>query len=253
MDLFLLKKIISALIMPLSLIIILLFLGILFYRKYPKFSFRCTCTATLLLFLSAFPPFSDWIMSPIEKQYPSFKNSSKTIDYIIILGCSHTNDKTLPTTSRLKACSLQRLVEAIRIYQLHPEAKIITSGGAFGQQTSNAQAVKQAAISLGIPENNIITENFPKDTQEEAELISPRVIGTNVVLVTNADHMPRAIKYFKQNGVNPIAAPAGHWVKNNTAHKNWRYYIPSSNKIEQSTTAWYEGIGLLWQWLNTFF
>jgi len=239
--------------MPLTMIIILLFLGILFYKKHPKFSFRCICTATLLLFFTAFPPFSDWVMAPIEKQYSSFKNSSKPIDYIIILGCSHTNDKTLPNTSRLKACSLQRLVEAIRIYRLHPEAIIITSGGGFGQKTSNAQAVKQAAISLGIPANKIITESLPKDTQEEAELISPRVIGTRVVLITNADHMPRAIKYFQQNGVNPIAAPAGHWVKNDGYAYSWHYYIPNSHKIEQTTTAWYESIGLLWQWLKTFF
>jgi len=237
--------------MPLSLIIVLLLLAIFLYKKAPRFSFKCLCAATLLLFLTSFPPFSDWVMSPIENQYSSFNNYSKPIDYIIILGCSHINDETLPTTSRLQACSLQRLVEAIRIYQLHPEAKFITSGGAFGQETSNAEAVKQAAISLGIPSNKIITENFPKDTQEEAELISPRVIGTTVVLVTNADHMPRAIKYFQQNGVNPIAAPAGNWVKHNTTDKNWRYYIPNSHKIEQTTTAWYESLGLCWQWLKT--
>ena len=33
-------------------------------------------------------------------------------------------------------------------------------------------------------------------TEEEAELIAPRVTGKNVVLITNSDHMPRAIKYF---------------------------------------------------------
>ncbi len=253
MDLFLLKKLIGILIMPMTVITLLLFCALLFYRKSPKFSFNCLLAGTVLFFFSAFPPFSDWVMSPIEDNYQAFTHSTKPIDYIIILGCSHTTDPALPATMQLKECSLQRLIEAIRIYRLHPEATLITSGAAFGQNSSNAEAVKQAAISLGIPTNKIISENFPKDTEEEAQLIAPRVIGTNVVLITNADHMPRAIKYFQQYGVTPIAAPASFWVKHSTQAKNWHYYLPSSYKLQQTTTAWYESIGRLWQWLKALF
>ena len=55
-----------------------------------------------------------------------------------------------------------------------------------------------------MPAQKIISENFPKDTEEEAELISPRVQGTKVVLITNADHMPRSINYFQSQGVYPL-------------------------------------------------
>ncbi len=250
MDLFLLKKVISAAIMPLSVIIILLLVALIFYKKAPRISFKCLLAGTLLLILTSFPPFADWVMAPLEDKYPAFTHSEKAIDFIIILGCSHTTDAALPITSQLKVCSLQRLVEALRIYQIHPEATIITSGGTYRQQPSNAEAVKQAAISLNIPENKIIIENLPRDTEEEAQLISPRVTGSNVVLITNTDHMPRSMRYFQENGVNPIAAPVGYWVKGLDQEKSWNYYLPNIYKLEQTTTAWYECLGLFWQSLK---
>lgn len=237
--------------MPLSLVIILLLLAIIFHKSKAKFSFKCLVSATILLFLSAFSPISNSLIAPLENTYPSFENTTKNIDYIVVLGCAHVNDKKLPALSQLQTCSLQRLTEAIRIYQLHPEATIITSGRAGAQKTSNAQMVKAAAIGLGIPANKIITENFPKDTEEEAELISPRVKGANVVLITNANHMPRAINYFKQQGVTPIAAPTGYWFKGESNRKTWRYYFPNSTNIKKTTTAWYEYMGLVWQRLKT--
>ena len=239
--------------MPLSIILLLLILALAFYKSRPAFSFKCLLVATLLLFITALPPFSDRVMAPLENNYPVFQQPTKPIDYIIVLGCYHTADIKLPPTIQLRACSLQRLVEAVRIYRMNPAATIITSGSAFGQKTSNAQAMKQAALSLGVPEHKIITENFPKDTEEEAFLIAPRVIGSTSVLITNADHLPRAMKYFQQQGVNPIPAPASFWIKHNEQPTNWSYYIPTSADLEQTTVAWYESVGRLWQWLKSIF
>ncbi|MEW6991497.1 ElyC/SanA/YdcF family protein [Colwelliaceae bacterium 6441] len=250
MDLFLLKKIIGFLIMPLSLVAILLILAILYFKRKPAFSFKCLLCASILLIGSSSGFIADNVMYPLENNYDSFTQSNKPLDYIIILGCGHTSDDTLPATSQLKACSLQRLVEALRIFKLHPEAQIITSGAAFNNKESNAEKVKQAAVLLGIPEHKILIESFPKDTEEEAELIAPRVIGKNVVLVTNADHMIRSVNYFEQQDVTVIPAPASNWVKDINSPKNWRYYLPSSKNLLQTTTAWYESVGLFVQWIN---
>jgi uncharacterized SAM-binding protein YcdF (DUF218 family) len=190
-------------------------------------------------------------MAPIESQHLAFTRSSEPVDYIIILGCWHTTDPQLPATSELGVCSLQRLVEAIRIFRIHPEARLITSGGAGYDEMSNAEKVKEAAMLLGVPEKKIIVESFPQDTEEEAVLISPRVTGKNVVLITNSDHMPRAIKYFQLQGVNPIAAPAGKWIKGTDDEKNWPYYLPRPENLEQTTHAWYESLGRIVQWLKS--
>ena len=253
MDLFLLKKIITAFIMPINIVLLLLFAALIFYKKRAKISITCLSFATFLLFLSAIPIVSDTFMGKVEGDFETFSRSAQPVDYIIILGCTHTTNEALPATSQLKTCSLQRLVEAIRIFKLHPEAQLITSGFAGHDPVSNAEKVKEAAISLGIPENKILTEIYPKDTEEEAELIAPRVKGTNVVLVTNGDHMIRAIKYFQAQGVYPTPAPTGFWIKNPNAKSSWYDYVPNSEKLKQTSAAWYESLGLFVQWIKQLF
>ena len=253
MDLFLLKKIITVLIMPINIVLLLLIFSLVFHRKKPKHSFKSLSAAFIILLVSSFAPFSDTVMTAIENDYPPYVKINVPIDYIVVLGCGHNTNAMLPVTSQLQTCSLQRMVEAVRIYQLHPEARIITSGYGGVNPVSNAETVKQSLILLGIPAQKIITENFPKDTEEEAQLIAPRVQGTQVILVTNADHMPRAINYFQSEGISPIAAPTGYWVKNQDSKKSWAHYMPSSKKLEQSTIAWYESLGLVVQWFKSIF
>ena len=239
--------------MPISVVLILLILSAIFFKKRPRTSFKCLIFAFLLLFVSSMPVISDAFMGNIENNYETFTRASKPVDYIIVLGHGHYSNDTLPVTDQLKVGSLQRLVEALRIYAIHPEARIITSGFAGKDPVSNAKKMKQSLVLLGIPEQKIISENFPKDTEEEALLISPRVQGATVVLITNADHMPRAMRYFHAQGVYPIAAPTGHWVKNQYNEKDWGYYFPSSKKLEQTTIAWYESLGRLVQWFKELF
>ncbi len=253
MDFFLLKKILSALVMPLSLILILMLLSLIFHKTKPRLSFKFLLISFLLLFISAMPPISNTFMTAIEDNFEPFTRSDSPVDYIVVLGGWHQDNAALPITSQLNVNSLQRVVEALRIAKIHPEAKIITSGFSAGNDISNAEAVKQSLVLLGVPASRIITENFPKDTQEEAVLISQRVQGFSVVLITNADHMLRSVKYFKTQGINVIPAPTGYWVKNPESNKNWSYYLPNSKKLQQTTIAWYETLGLFVQWLKSFF
>ena len=250
MDLFLLKKIVSVAIMPINIVLILLLFSLLYFRKRPSTSLKYLVSAFLLLFISSLPVVSNTFMASIENNYEPFSLSSKPIDYIIVLGSRDTENAALPVTSQLSKDSLQRLVEVLRIYKLHPEARIITSGHHSNDVVSNAQKMKQSLILLGVPEQKIITENFPKDTEEEAELISPRVQGSTVILITNANHMPRAMKYFQTQGIQPIAAPTGYWVKNIDKTEGWNYYLPNGKKLQQTTIAWYESLGRLVQWFK---
>ncbi len=253
MDLFLLKKIITAFVMPINVVLLLLIFALFVHRTKPKRSIKCLSLAIIILLGSSFPPLSDWAMKSVEDGYPAYVRTDTSVDYIVVLGCGHSSNAELPVTSQLATCSLQRMVEALRIYNIHPEARIITSGSGGSNAISNAETVKQSLILLGVPEQKIITENFPKDTEEESQLIAPRVQGTNVVLVTNADHMRRSINYFQEQGVYPVAAPTGYWVKNPDGDKGWGYYVPGSGKLNQSTWAWYETLGLLVQWFKSLF
>ena len=253
MDLFLLKKVLSALIMPINLVLILGILALIYVRIQPNKSVQLFLSALLLLFVSSMPIAADYFMVKLENKYPVFIKTAKPIDHIIVLGGWHTNNQALPVTSQLNTNALQRLVETLRIYQLHPQATIITSGHHNVDKISHAEKMKQSLVLLGIPALNISTVNNPRDTEEEAQLISPRLFGKNVVLITNADHMLRAMRYFQAQGINPLPAPTGFWVKNNHSPISWRSFIPNSLSLQQTTTAWYETLGLGVQWAKGLF
>lgn len=257
MTLFFLKKLVSAFLMPLSIVLIMLILGVILFSKKPRFSRFMLTTGTVLLFLISFPPVSDALIEPLEQRYPPFSQSASPVDYIVVLGCAHSANPELPPSAQLYPCSLQRAVEAYRIHTLHPEAQLITSGSAFGKSKSNAQVVKETLVMLGVPNEKILQENFPKDTEEEAQLIAPLVGSKSVVLVTNANHMPRSVNYFIKKGVNVTPAPTGYKVKQFThidrdydKRNNWDYYFPHVRSAEQTNTVWYEWLGLTVQWLK---
>ena len=237
--------------MPASMCIILFLGAFLFLHSRPVLSRRYLASGVLLLLASTIAPITDTMTKALENNYEAFTYAPKPIDYIVILGCSHSTDYALPATSELDICSLQRLVEGVRILKLYPNAQLIMSGGAGSDPTSNAEKSKQAAMLLGIPEYKILTENFPLDTEEEAELIAPRVIGKQTVIITNAVHMTRAMNYFEQQGVSAIAAPTGFWVKGEVKNKNWRYYFPNAEKLAQTTATWHEVLGLSVQWVKS--
>lgn len=250
------KKLLSYLAMPLSIVLILLLCSIYFYYKQSRYTKHTLITATGLLFVTSFPPIADNLIESLEDDYlPYQKITNAPLNYIVVLGCYHFSDSRLPATMELKTCSLERLVEAIRLANMHPEAQLIMSGGAGHNPESNAEKMKEAAMLMGIAERRIFTQNFVRNTEEEAQLIAPRVKGSRFALITNADHMRRSVNYFTAQGATPIAAPASYFVKGdvNVNGFDWMYFTPKVNSLNKTTVYWYETLGLTVQWFKAIF
>jgi len=248
MFLFTLKKIIGLLLTPLNVSLILLLLAIILFKYKPKLSRISLISGFVVLFLSSSVWFSKSVIHPYENQYSVFTQQTAPLDYIVVLGCGHVTNKERPILTQLKVCALQRILEAHRIYQMHPEAKIITTGYGGTDEYSSAYKLKEAAISLGIPKSIIITEERAKDTQEEAELIAHLLQNKTFALITNADHIPRAYRYFEQQNLYPIAAPTGYL--NRGGEMSYHSFIPKPSALQMTTRAWYESLGSLVQWLK---
>ncbi|WP_394176061.1 envelope biogenesis factor ElyC [Thalassotalea litorea] len=251
MDFFILKKIIGSLLMPLPIVIILLCLGILLFKKRPALARGFAISGTLLLAIISFMPVADKLIVQYEQSYPVFNNQYGKIDSVVVLGCGHTSDKRLHPSQELKNCALQRLTEGMRILRDQPQATLITTGYNPYDKVSNANKLKQAAVELGLPADKIITISEPRDTADEAAMIAPLVKGTSFVLVTNANHMPRAMQYFIDQNVHPIPAPTGFLVKDPEGTSVWFNFIPDAANISKTERAWHETLGRIWQWLRS--
>jgi len=157
------------------------------------------------------------LINSIEKKYspiePQKLDTTKTY-YIHVLGAGTSLDTKLPATMNLSATTLTRLVEGIRVYNNLPHAILITSAASKDENHSQAELAKEAAVSLGVNQQKIQMLATPTSTLEEAIAFKEK-FGTNknVIVVTSAFHMPRAIEIFEDQGIQTVPAPTDYQYK----------------------------------------
>lgn len=243
---FSLKKWLGALLQPFPLLTFALILAFIFQlRGYRKLALGFQGLSLLFILLLATPPLSGYFIKNIESDIPPFEYQ-EALDYIVVLGCGHINDANRPITGQLAPCSLYRTTEGMRLLQNHPSATLIFSGYGDIQPKSNAETNKEFAVALGVPETKIITEPRAKDTQEEAMYLKPLLQGKSFALVTSASHMPRALTFFRHEGLEPIPAPTGH-LHRDVSSLPARAWLPGTDSLQLSGVATYEFLGSAWQ------
>lgn len=205
---------------------------------------------TLVFILSISLPFlPDYLLGRLEKHYHQF-DLSHSVKYILVLGASQTNDGTIPITSRLGRASLYRTNEAVRIYRAHPNSQILLSGGAVFSEISTADANEAMILALGVSTHAVrVADSQAQDTQQEAHNLYALLKSHSFALVTSASHMPRAMKYFEDQGLSPIAAPTDHLVKKSSYNAWWKNG-PSYENIQKMHVWWYETLASFWQYLQ---
>lgn len=252
MDFFVVKKVIGALLMPLPICIFILLLGFLaLFLKRHSIGYGLLSLFTIVILLISTPFLPGKLLGEIEQQYPQYDLSTK-VNFIVVLGCSHTNDARLPITSQIHHCSLARVNEAVRIWTHNPNAKIVTSGAAFSQPFSQAEMNKKMLMVLGVNENAIIEVNLSRDTEDEANNLASILQADRFALVTSASHIPRAMRLFKAQRLKPIAAPTEHLVRE-ASSITFFSFIPAAKNIKKMERWWYETLGQSWLTLKSWF
>lgn len=223
---FILKKFVSAFLMPLSFSLILAFIGLLFlyFSSYKKAKIFLSLSF-LLTFLFSYSPISNFLLKPLESKYEILEDT-KDVKYILLLGGDFEN----------------RAYEVLRLYNKIPNAKIITSGYKGSLKQSEAIINKNRLIALGIKADDIFMQKQPKDTQEEARNIRNIVKDENFILVTSSYHMQRAMNFFKEEGLNPLAAPSEVLYEEGKLSS-----VPGGYELLKTQIALHEYLGLAWQ------
>ena len=112
------------------------------------------------------------------------------------------------------------LKKGVDLFKKGLAKKIIMSGScgfmvSYTPTKTEAKAMKEYAVSLGVPEKNILTEEDSKDTIGNAYFTRKNLLEPNnwknIIVVTSEYHIPRARYIFqkilrKDNRVEMIAA-----------------------------------------------
>jgi len=194
------------------LMFLLLLAGIAAKFQKRKLCKRLIIATAVLFLITATAYLPQYLARQLERQYQplnpaSLKGKPGKI-YIHLLGSGFTLDKRLPATAQLATVAQCRLIEAIRVFRQLDNSVLVCSAGSLLQKETQAAVARKAAILLGVDSTRIITLDTPSTTQEEAAALAARVGTTaHIIVVTDALHMPRAIKFFTQQGFRPVAAP----------------------------------------------
>lgn len=234
----------------LNLLLFLLLLGYLAARfQKTRLSKRLIITTLFLFLLSSTTYLPQFLATRMENKYLPFnpvsiKGKQDKI-YIHVLGSGYSLDKRLPATTQLATAAKGRLMEAMRLYNQLNNPILVCSGSALFEPETQAVIVKKAAILLGADSSRILTLDTPTTTQEEAEALA-HAIGTNssIIIVTDALHMPRACKFFAEEGFKPFASPTNYNVprsENNLGLKWW----PALGNMQLMDMVLHEYLGTL--------
>jgi len=146
---FVLKKIVTLLLMPMSLCLGVLGVGILLLwmrRRIGAAKIVLTLGILVLAALS-FSAVADQFIKPLELWYPPLLDTSTLTDlkWVAVLGAGHASNPTLPPNDQIGSSSLARLIEGIRIHRELPGSKLLLSGGAVFDPVPEAETMAAVA------------------------------------------------------------------------------------------------------------
>lgn len=221
------KKILSSLLMPFSIGLFLILLGIifLFKRKIQKAK-AFLIIGIIWTMIISHSSFANLLLAPLENSYPKLQSVPEHAKYIVFLGGDMEN----------------RGWEVLKQYNKIHGAKIITSG--YEGRGSTPEAIRTAAIikDAGIIGEDILIYPKPKDTREEAKNIKNILRNERFVLVTSAYHMQRAMIIFESEGMKPIPAPTDFLIKDSDTAIS----LPDGYSLQKTEKAWHEYLGIFW-------
>jgi uncharacterized SAM-binding protein YcdF (DUF218 family) len=257
---FILKNIISSFLMPVALSILISLIGLflLWFTKRQRTGKIFVSFGILLMLLFSYDATSNCLLRPLENKYdrggtqlqngvPS--ENTGLIKFIVVLGGGHISDSKLPITSQIGEETLVRLIEGVRLYRKHAGVKLVLSGGTGFDPVPDAYIMADLAKELGVNENDILIESKSKDTIDEANFIKPIVNNDRFIIVTSALHMPRSMAMFRKLGMDPVAAPTGHKVKDSQT-LNPLLFFPNAECLLESEKGLHEYFGIVWSKLR---
>ena len=166
-----------------------------------------TVLSALLLFVT-FAPINNWIAGPLEHRFQPVTALPAKIDGILVLG-GLTNDRIADNTGLLTiGGGAERLMISAALARRHFESRLVITGRGEDHPTVSAWL-----SDMGLDENRVVFEPESRNTFENVSLAYRKVKpGPNEVwlLVTSAQHMPRAVGIVRKIGWKLIPYPVDY-------------------------------------------
>jgi uncharacterized SAM-binding protein YcdF (DUF218 family) len=251
---FVLSKTAALLLVPSNLLLLIGLAGLTFLTAGRRRLGKVLSLTSLGLFLIAgFSPLGDTLNYVLENRFPVWDPAHGAPDGIIVLGGAINPVLSQARGQVALADSAERVTVVAKLARDYPKARIVFSGGnaaLFPQAPPEADFVLPLWESFGIARDRVMLETRSRNTAENAAftkaLIQPKP-GERWLLVTSAQHMPRAIGCFRRVGFAVEAYPVDWHTR-----PHWRFALSRSigGGLARTDLAAHEWGGLVAYWLT---
>ncbi|UZF94059.1 YdcF family protein [Bosea sp. NBC_00550] len=245
---FVLSKLVWFVFSPVNFVILLAGLSaLLAFTRFARAARWLGLLSVLALGLMAFSPLPRAVIRPLEDRFPQQDAAKGPVTGIVVLGGAvgvARGDVVLNSAA-------SRMTKAVELARLHPEAKLVFTGGAanlISEATeTEADGAKLLFEGLGLDPKRLVLEDKSRNTRENAtftrRLVDPKP-GERWLLVTSAWHMPRSIGVFRKAGFPVEAFPVDYWSKGEP-DDFIRPYSRAHRALEIADNGFKEWVGLL--------
>jgi uncharacterized SAM-binding protein YcdF (DUF218 family) len=212
-----------------------------------RWAIRGLIALTAFYWVISTPLFAQTFEGALSGSYVrvDFASVPSRVDAIVILGGgSETYSTEAGSISAMSDATSLRVLEGARLAMLLPEAPVIVSGGPelkSGRSVPETEPMIWALLDLGVMQDRISAESQSGNTHEQAQLLGP-ILETHsaqdFLLVTSPTHMWRALATFRNQGLEPQAAPSAQHSA--TGARLPLAVLPSSSALASSRMAFRE-------------
>ena len=251
---FIFSKTVAFLLLPSNLLIALGLIGIvLMATRFKRAGSRLAVASLIVLALAGFTPVGRVLTHALENRFPPWDPARGAPDGIMVLGGTIAPGLSRDYGDTMVGGGAGRFIAIAKLARAYPNARIVYSSGdasLFADGLPEANYLYPLLDSFGVPRARVMLESRARNTTENAafskELVKPKP-GERWLLVTSAQHMPRAVGCFRRAGFPVEAYPVGWRTRKQGNLMPTFVFARGLATLDFATHEW---IGLIAYWLT---
>jgi uncharacterized SAM-binding protein YcdF (DUF218 family) len=240
---FLLKKIVSALILPPTGLLLVCLFGLWLARRRPRTGHAVIALGVASLIAASTPWVAQQLLQTLEDFPPITARELATADAIVILGADAYFRAPEYGGDTVGSQALERLRYGALLARTSG-LPVAIAGGRLGNVAPESELMRDVLkTDFGVATQWIETQSV--DTEENARYLAPilKQAGLRrVALVTHGWHMRRSVVAFERQGLIVLPAPTRLATGGGDTILQW---LPGASGLHNSEIALHEWLGLL--------
>ncbi len=239
----------KSLMLPPSGLVLLILVGLLLRRRWPRLASLCVAAGAGAVFLLSLPAVGTSLLM-LHQDYPpiaadGLSAPAGVVDApkaIVVLGADFDFAAPEYGTPQPTSLTFERLNYAAFLQRRTALPLLVSAGSVVASEEEGAVVMKRALeemLNISVTFVEKISTNTWENAVYSAEILKGEGIG-HVYLVTHAWHMPRAKRAFEHHGITVTPAPTAFATRPGFGLFDW---LPNARALRSSYFFFHEALG----------